>query len=29
MLNAYATISRTDRPTLKFWVNSAPATESA
>ena len=24
MLSAYATISRTDRPTLKFWVNCSP-----
>ena len=29
MLDAYATISRTDSPTLNFWVNAAPATESA
>ena len=29
MPNPYATMSRTDRPTLNFWVNAAPATESA
>ena len=29
MLNPYATMSRTERPTLNFWLNAAPATESA